>query len=369
MITIQSLTPLQLGQFIRLEEYLHMPVVPISRHRAESHIANPRVADCDVILLLAYDEKRLVGYLGILADNIHFGNEVFKAGWLSCMWVDPLTRGQGIAKMLLQHAFDHWNNQILVTEFTVAAKGLYNRSANFTDLKIAEGLRCYLRFNLNYLLPQKNTFLSKIKGLLLLADGILNSINYMRLLFYSKSIVFDEIRIEKMDEVDAESWHFIKPFIADQFIRRNREDLNWVLQNPWLKTGNDENNYKNRYHFSAIEKRFEFRNFKFINEQGKIVAVMIFSIRNQNLKIPYAYIEKEYTSLVGKFTAHFMLTEKLDMLTTFHAGLVEYLRSGKTPFYHKRKMKRHYIITKKFLPQITDRKIILQDGDADCAFT
>ena len=93
-----------------------MPGVPISRHRAWSHIRNPRVSENDVILVLAMVNGKMAGYLGVLADHIFLNNQKEKAGWLSCMWVDPEVRGQGIAKQLLNRVLERWDNRILVTE-------------------------------------------------------------------------------------------------------------------------------------------------------------------------------------------------------------------------------------------------------------
>src|SRR5690606_13475622 len=163
---LREFTPKNLAEFLSSEEYKTMPVVPISRHRALSHIKNPRVSENDVILVLATVEGKMAGYLGVFADYIFLNEQKEKAGWLSCMWVDPEVRGQGIAKKLLNRVLERWENRILVTEFTPAAKGLYDRFGQFQDLKISEGLRCFLRFNLDELLPKKFPVLEKFKPLL-----------------------------------------------------------------------------------------------------------------------------------------------------------------------------------------------------------
>ena len=88
------------------------------------------------------------------------------------MWVNPNLRGRGIAKQLLQTAFEKWDHKILVTEFTPEAKGLYDRSQNFVDLKTNNGLRCYLRFDLQEIVPKKNERAVVLKPLLKIIDGI-----------------------------------------------------------------------------------------------------------------------------------------------------------------------------------------------------
>jgi len=70
--------------------------------------------------------------------------------------VNPKMRGQGISKKLIREVFEAWDYKILVTEFTPAAKGLYNSTKQFLDLAKPDGMRGYLRLNLHYLLPNKD---------------------------------------------------------------------------------------------------------------------------------------------------------------------------------------------------------------------
>ena len=206
---LREFTPKTLADFIQSEEYARMPVVPISRHRAWSHIRNPRVSEDDIILVLAMVEGKMAGYLGVLADYIYLNGQKEKAGWLSCMWVDPEVRGQGIAKKLLNQVLERWDNRILVTEFTPAAKGLYDRSGQFQDLKISEGLRCFLRFNFDELLPKKFPALAKIKSLLSLKNDMLNFGNEVRLKSWQNPPDLDNIQVKTVAEIDEKLAEFI----------------------------------------------------------------------------------------------------------------------------------------------------------------
>jgi len=85
MIQIRQLNKAQLLTFIYSEEYKNLTFIPITKHRAISHIHNPRADDDDIILFLAYENEELVGYLGVLADKIYYQNSPIKCGWLSCL--------------------------------------------------------------------------------------------------------------------------------------------------------------------------------------------------------------------------------------------------------------------------------------------
>ncbi|MEL6841973.1 MAG: GNAT family N-acetyltransferase, partial [Bacteroidota bacterium] len=132
---IQTLNAAALRAYIFSDTFDQTPVLPISRHRALSHLANPRLRPDDVIMIFAHsDEGELVGYLGVLPDEIYLNGKQDRGGWLSCMWVNPITRGQGIGGKLVQAALNAWQGRILVTEFTPAAKRLYDRTEAFVDL-------------------------------------------------------------------------------------------------------------------------------------------------------------------------------------------------------------------------------------------
>ncbi len=358
----------QLNDLIRSDEFRRMSVIPISTHRAISHIHNPRADKDDILMIIAYDNNEMIGYLGVLADRIYnISGEALKCGWLSCMWVNPALRGKGIAKQLLSTAFRTWNDHILVTEFTPEAKGLYDRSGNFNDLRVNDGLRCYMRFNLHEVLPKKNEKYKRYIPFLHMADMIANvpvdlKLRYFLPLEYS-TLKFEEVRRLYSDVND-----YILSKSDNSFERRDTTDLNWIIEYPWLmeSTSTEESR---RYHFSSVSDRFQNVFVKMI-KAGKIVGFIHLTIRDNHLKVPYAFFEKENTRDLIEYIYDLMLTQKINMLTVFHPDLVKFFNSNSTPFIYKRPIKRHYIITKALDAHFSDReKLIIQDGDADCAFT
>ena len=161
MIDLRLLDKRGLREYIYADEYDAHAFIAISRHRALSHLANPRADADDVLLLLAYEGEDLVGYLGVLPDQIYYRGSFHKCGWLSCLWVDPKHRGKKIAYVLVQKSIEIYERRILVTEFTGAAGRLYDRTNNFVPLTDLRGLRFYRRFHLSKVLPPKNRFWKK----------------------------------------------------------------------------------------------------------------------------------------------------------------------------------------------------------------
>ncbi|MBS1684682.1 MAG: GNAT family N-acetyltransferase [Bacteroidetes bacterium] len=364
---ITTYNAVQLGDFIRSEEFRTMPVIPISTPRAISHIHNPRAEPNDVLLIIAREGGRMVGYLGVLPDKIYNEKgEAFRCGWLSCMWVDPEVRGKGIAKKLIGTAFDTWSDHILVTEFTPEAKGLYDRSGHFNALRTNDGLRCYLRFNLHEVLPKKNERYKKFKRLLSMADALANVPINVRLNGLSP-LCDSTLRFESVDSIGAAIGTLIGAYSSSGFERRSSDELEWIRRYPWLTTGTGEEAKK--YHFSVNAERFENLFIK-IMDGTQLRGFMHLALRDNHLKVPYAYLPDDILPDVLAYIYDLMIRTQASMLTVFHPAIVRHLQQHKSPFIYKRRIQRNYIITKTLDAHFADHvSLQIQDGDADCAFT
>jgi len=370
---IKKIYQKDLQEFIESGEYQKSTYLPISRIRGLSQIKNPKAKPEDLLLVMIFENDEMQAYLGILPDELHFKDENGQikkehAGWLSCIWVNPEKRGKGYAAALIKTVLEAWDKRILATEFTTAAKALYDKTEQFIDLSKPEGIRAYLKLNLSYLLISKNREKwSKFKLLLNLTDSLANLFLKLRLLFIAKK----KVNYNLVSEFDAEMEDFInKHREANELTGRTIEDLKWMINNPWLKSGAKPDEESKRYHFSSVADFFAFKIMKVYDTNNKIAAILLLSVRDKNLKIPYAYLSPSSEGISILAVEQFMREQKLDMLTLFHPKLVNAFRQCSSACFMIRKMRRHFIISKEFEADLTSSKSIsLQDGDADAAFT
>jgi hypothetical protein len=361
---IKEITAGELKDFIHSTEYKKLTVVPITRHRALSHINNPRVSPADVVLLLAYVDDKLAGYIGILADKLITKDT--RTGWISCFWVDDSTKGKGVAKVLLNKAFELWNNNLMVTQVP-EARGTYIRSGLFMDPFTCKGIRGYLRFNLNELLPARNKKFKKFRGVLKATDRLLNVFNDLRIKLISEP---QEGRFEYVNEIDAETDKFIKRFHGKNLTKREESELNWIIRFPWVLSAPVSDLTSKRYIFSSLDKQHSLMNIKIYDQTDNVKAFLMISVKGKNMKIPYCYFEPSDVGEVMKLIYLHMLKMNLNMLTTFNPLLREYMLSHKTPFIYKKEIIQEYFISKIFetsLGSLSEHSF--QDGDGDCAFT
>lgn len=365
---IQKLNASQLDAYIQSDAFRVADVIPISRHRALSHVNNPRMEENDILMLLAWTDNKLVGYLGILPDKVSTG-KLQRMGWMSCLWVDQEVRGKGIAKQLISAAFESWNGNIMATEFTKEAKALYDKLDVFADLKISKGIRGYLRFNLHKTLPVKYPSLHGARTLLKLVDRVLNLPNAWRLWQWARRINAEGGRIEHINILDKQSVEFIANMNNLEFFRRQEADLNWTLRFPWILSAPFLDEFSNKYHFSSLSKEFSYIALKLYSKDKVLKGFLMLSVRDKNMKVPYAYFEQADSPDVVRAIYYYMLQVRAETLTVFNPWLCKCILENKSPFLYKRNMKRHYLISKTLKNVVETGEVIIQDGDGDCAFT
>ena len=365
MIEIKLLNKAQLENFILSKEYSNLENLPISKHRAFSHIENPRAEKDDVLLLLAYFEEEMVGYLGVLPDNIFLENKMQKCAWLSCLWVNPKQRGKQIGFKLVQKAIDVWNRKIIITEFTDSAKRLYDKTDNFEKLETKEGIRLYIQSDLQKILPPKKEIFRKTIPLLKFIDFAINTFIKIPLFFNKQDI--DNFSLENITEIDKELTEFIEENQEKEIFKRQEKEINWIIKNPWILSAPKVDEFNKRYYFSSIEKSFEFIPLKVKDKDNKLIAFILFTKRNDFLKMPYCYYKKGAEVDIVKIINHHIINLKIKTFTCYNINISEYLLKNKTLSIYKKQTVRKYLISKSF--NFKETNFNIQDGDGDCAFT
>jgi hypothetical protein len=356
-------------KFVQSDLYLNSHHYPISQIRAASQYKNPSAKPEDDVLFTIYENNELIAYVGVLPDNIYFKDKNLSThsehlGWLSCIWVHDEFQGKGLAIKLLKEAYHSWEAKLLATEFTKEALNLYTKSQLFNDLTELKGYRLYYRSCLSKLLPSKNKKWQKVIGLLKLID---NSSN-----FFIDACVNKKNRENYTIEetIDDQTWNFIQKHQSEnELFKKDQTDLNWVLNYPWI-INKEEDIESRKYYFSSVSKQFETKVFKIFDKENKIAAVIIFTNREGQIKIPFFYTNQDSTNSCFEIFNYYLKSIKADTLTTYHSALVNYIDNFNRTYLFKKAFKRNYLITQILEKSIHESQIwTIQDGDGDTAFT
>ncbi len=353
---IKLLNKNQLKDFLNSSEFRQMPVVPISPHRGRSHIENPRVRPRDILLILVYDEQnQMIGYLGLLPDDLFYDGKTIHCAWMSCIWVSENARGQGIAKKMVQTAYEIWDGNILATEFTSDAYRMYQKMGIFDDFLTKEGIRIYTRFITAEVLPRKRKWLRIFSIPLRGFDAVANVFagqKWKRL--YKAANFTNLIFIE--NNFNGE----IFPAGKNGFFR-NVKEIKWMITYPWLQEYKEETDKK--YHFSSSAKQVKY----FLVEEKNTRNRMLLFIRDSHLKIPFIWGNWSEATVKTVF-AYAVKKYAVSVITVYYSEITKYLKDF--PHLFQKPQQRRYLIGKKMNASFpTDFSCFIQDGDGDCGFT
>ncbi|MBO9694302.1 GNAT family N-acetyltransferase [Chryseobacterium sp.] len=358
MIVLKTYNRKELEDFISSGAYQQYDVLPVTKHRALSHIRNPKASDEDTLLILAFYEEKLIGYVGCFPDNFNIDGQEIRYAWLSTLYADPEYRKKRPAKALLKKAFEEYDGKIAITEFTREAEALYNIMGVFEYVFPKEGKRYYFRTDAAKMIPEKKPGTHSLKPLFHILDATANSLISIK----NQAIQKPDFKYEIMDRIDRESAVFINGFPK----RRNADEINNFINNPWVLEGKRDE----KYLFSSFADTFKYFWIKIFNQDNKLEACLLLQLRDGYLKIPYLFSDTDLDEVV-RFLNYFMIKNKVKGFTSYHPKLNGAIQKSKV-FSHiyERDFKREYLFHKNLLELLPDYfNPNYQDGDGDCMMT
>lgn len=355
-----------LPDFVKSERWQQLTTKPLTVLRAISQFHNPRANPNDVALIFAHENNELIGLAGILPNLIN-GQLDLPASSNTCWWVHP-EKGKRLAFPLFMKAFATCGQRMFMTDCTPHTISILKKTNWFDFPDMATGIRGFLKFNLHELIPAKLPSTRKLKQLLKLTDQILNFLILPYRIIVRYVIMKDRMQVECLNSLDQELHTFIELHSQNEFIRRTGKDLEWILKFPWIiGSNNDQSKTRIEYPFSHIVGSFE-QYFVKITSSNHTIGLLLISVRDGHMKVPYAYFNEKDASQLLKVIYQQALLKKAVTLTVFNSVLVNMVDSVVHPFIFKKKIKRLVAISKKLFDDYQKYQLI-QDGDGDIVFT
>jgi len=359
---IESYNRQQLQEFIESDFYKKLDNIPVSYHRALSHIHNPDCAAEDTLLWAAYEDDLLVGYVGVLPGICRAKGIDKKIYWLSCFWVDESYRKQQVASLLFFSLIREYEERLFISNFIPALEKTYQRLGIFQPTAYRIGYRFYTRFCFTEILISRISRMSFLKPASILADNFLNLFFSVRALFYKKwkknlNIMEDSCFDEKF-QILIDSF---QP--KDNYIRKDSGHFDWILSYPWILQGKPDKESR-RYFFSSRSSQFGYCSLK-IYENQHLSGYILLKIRDKALTVSYLYTSDVAIKDIAICVLEKVREEKLKMITTFDKRLADEIRKNRNRYLIPKEVKQSYIVTK----EIDITSFSFQEGDGDSVFT
>lgn len=359
---INSYNRSQLKDFIDSDFYAKSERVPISRHRALSHIHNPDCSEDDILLWAAYKNDLLIGYVGILPGVSVACDKEEKIYWLSCFWVDESYRKENIASLLFFPLVKRYKERLFISNFIPTLEKTYQSLGVFQPTFFRAGERFYLRSCLANIVPVRFPKTKFLKPFLKLTDGIFNLLFSVKSLFYKKAK--KEYECVENSCFDEEFQLLIDSSrVGGSYIRRDAKHFDWILKYPWILPGKPDKESE-RYFFSSKSEHFGYTSLK-IYEKENLRGYVLLKIRDKSLTVSYLYADRRVIKDIAAYIFEKANEENLEMITTFDDRLANEIKRNRIRYLFSRKIARPYILTKKTEIQPAH----FQEGDGDNVFT
>jgi hypothetical protein len=363
---IQHVRVGELPDFVESDKFKKSQAIPVSHLRAVSQFHNPSADSSDIALLLSYDEKgELIGYIGILPCSMYYGKEKRKiysnTGW----WVHP-RQGRKVAMHLFYSMLEYYGKTMFFSDLTPHTSQILKATHLFNLTEPVIGNKWFLRFSFADFLPRKYPVFGNGKVLLKWIDSALNAV----LLIIYRRVKKNEtqgIHFHRVEAPDDETAHFIENVTQGEICFRKKEELQWILEFPWLRVSGGQDQEAAKYHFSTVCKEFSTHCYKIFRKETMIGFVFLTS-RDGHFKMPYYFCNPRDNDDV--FWVLVMLLVKLKALsfTTWQAAVIQYVgRMGYSFLYAKRLIKQEAYSNE--LSDLFADKLRMQDGDGDMSFT
>ncbi len=366
-MTFELLDKAGLQTYLNSAAFANEAVLPITPWRGLSHLANPRIDEDDILLILAREKGVLIGYLGILPDLIFHESEQ-KMGWLSSLWVEPAQKGKDISTLLFQKAAEVWHGHLIAANYVPFTKKIYDRVGAFEKVPLTRhGMRYYYRSDLKTILKGRSPVWEKYGPALGMTDQIFNFLNAARLRLLPKSTT--QVPYEVVHVVDQEAGRFIDGFQSRELFRRGQREWNWMLAQPWVRSQKERDEIDVQYFFSSTADLFRYSAIKIRDEKGVLSGFMILLLRDGMLSVPACYVAEKSASDAAQLINHFARIWNVSTLTIFRKELLAEFAKHRFPWMGKKVIQRNYMVSTSLAPNFDLQQYNMQDGDGDVGFT
>jgi hypothetical protein len=366
VLRIQEYRISDLRQCLCPSHWFRSEPAPITKHRALSHVNNPRAEAGDVALLVAYDGDAVVAHLGILPDLVFSNQSSRKIGWLTAWWANPDRKYAGIGLTLLSRAFALYQGNLGASGFSESARRVYDATKKFVTIGNLGGISGFARLNLCRLLRRRLPQLAKFRSLLGVVDALANQYVSLRQWWWRQRHAFPQgVRLEYLPEMDPEADEFIQRHSFLALAKRGAKELNWIAKYPWVLAA--PLSPPSSFHFSSPIESYSVFNIKVYNGDERLVAVLMVILMDGHVIVPYCLHDGQ-SGLIAQILAHLLLTQRAERLTLFHKDLVERFYALRFPWLLLLKKRRAWILSSECVEDGVSAWA-MQDGDGDCAFT
>ena len=306
----------------------------IAPTRAWAIVHNPYVKDEDAIVAAIFEDGELAAYTASFPDMLD-GNRVW---WASTLYCYPKFIGKGYGLIVVGSLMEAHEPDLT-----------YDRWAAKETVEIFNHFGYQTIYTKRYHLSDKKIDTSTLKGKLAYCAQ-----EIMKCLHPWPKQTKVNYTIQYAERIDDEAYAFMLAHRKSDMWMRKPNMLNWILTNPFIKSGVDETACA----FGADAKIYEYKLVKvYVDEQ--LQGVYMLRRHDEELSVIYLYYTYEKREMVFDSIIKYIMAQHPKSFVTENEYLCERVRE----YLHFPKTEEEYVSLS--LPEIKgDFTMQLGDGDS-----
>ncbi|MEP5341503.1 MAG: hypothetical protein ABJL44_14535 [Algibacter sp.] len=289
-LEVVGLTKSKLKDIVLENTFWKAGLAPMPKSKAIWLIANERIDDDDYCGVIAYESKKMIGFIYMIPDWLNTkDNTKKKAYWMIDWWINDKYKDSVLGTYIYNQAVKFANKQILIKGYTQNVQEFYDKQP-FTV--IASRYRYTIFFSLDAsMLIGKFSFLKPfqliIKSIDTFISSVIRKINVFKLKDKTKNIKYEFI-----NSIDDETWSFIEPLCQNDLILKTKNYVNWQISNSqYLQTPiSGKMPYTNLQ--TGISVNIKIHNLKLILND-KIIGFLSYIINYNEFNVKYFLVEDD----------------------------------------------------------------------------
>ncbi|MGY3794357.1 hypothetical protein [Aquimarina sp. 433] len=333
-LQVIGLTKKMLREAIDKNTYWKNDLAPLPKSKAIWLVNNNRIEENDYCGVLGYEGDKMISFIFMFPDLLNAGNvEPQKVYWMISWWVHKSYKDTVLGTYIYNEAINLTGKQVLIKSYAENVTAFYEKQP-FTV--IASRLRHTIFFSLDAsMIIGRFKFLKSFKFILDRVDGfvggIIRYLNTSKLKNRVKSLSY-----EYVNQLDDDTWEFIKPSCKNDLIYKTKEYVNWQLDaSQYLQTPVPER-HPHKSLQTGISNNIYLHNLK-ISKGEEIVGFISYVINYNELNVKYFIVDKEenYDICVDALLENFIRQKTTFMFTDDTKLSDNITKRFKTIFTHK----------------------------------
>lgn len=233
-INIIALTKLALTEALENNVYWQNSRILMPKSKALWLLKNDRITADDYCAFLCLENNAIISYVLTIPDTIQLKDGALeKINWLHEWWVEPKYQGSIISSYVFNHAIKKLNKNILIESNGENAEAFFSTQFKSIHLKTRHTIFFILQSDI---VVNKFPFLKYFKFVIDLVNvTMVKLLNINSLKKIQKRL--KHITYEYINELDNQSWNFIKTNCENDFALKTKDYINWHIDNSqYLQT-------------------------------------------------------------------------------------------------------------------------------------